>query len=93
MTDELPNKGMQQTKRGFETVLELPSVIDVRFAADPPCSTDRSFNLPSQDGNGLWAAGVSGLARPGRRAESRVMPRLERAGSEELGLGGRSWWQ
>jgi hypothetical protein len=40
MTDELPNKGMQQTKRGFETVLELPSVIDVRFAADPPCWAD-----------------------------------------------------
>jgi hypothetical protein len=34
------NKGMQQSKREVEGALERPSVIDVRFAADPQCSAD-----------------------------------------------------
>jgi hypothetical protein len=93
-----PNKGMKLSKPGYlEGIWPVRlTIIESGFAAYAQCSTDRSRNPELHDANGLWWERISGLARPGRGAESRVMPRLEQAGSEEFGgaegTGGKRRW-
>ena len=41
----LPNKELQQTKRGMEGILVPPGVINVRFAAELRCWADNSIGL------------------------------------------------
>jgi hypothetical protein len=75
---EPSNKGMKLTtpdgRRGSRHVRRV--VIESGVAAYAQCSTDRSFNPPSQEGNGLWVGGGirSGAPWKGSRVKGHAAP-------------------